>query len=81
MALSICAITPIGLAAKPQSMAHHTLCTRTLPPSTDTSAISATMLPKEFWMAMPRPRPAGAPPAQLLISARPSSTARGAARA
>ena len=66
MALSICMTTPDGLAAKPQSMAHHTLCTRTLPFSTDTSATSATMLPKEFWMAMPRPRPGGGPCRQLL---------------
>ena len=38
MPLSICAMTPLGFAANPQSIAHHTLCTRTLPPSTDTSA-------------------------------------------
>ena len=43
----------------PQETATTTRCTRIAPFFTETSATSATWLPKEEWQAMPRATPAG----------------------
>ena len=60
MPLSIWARTIAGFTTTPQSIAHHTLCTRGRSFSMETSATSATKEPNDSAIAIPRARPWGA---------------------
>src|SRR5713226_100742 len=74
--LWICACTVSGLMTVPQSIAHTTRRTRTVPAfETSTSATSASQLPKANCSETPRPVPLGNGCPQPALSAARSRTA------